>query len=94
VELEPGCWWVRIGAMPAVPRRPGAQRERERLQSRRLRAAELFAAKIHQAEVARQLGVPTQVVSVWHAHSQSGGPPRAAQPGVHFVLDDGADHSN
>jgi hypothetical protein len=44
--------------MPTVPRRPAAQRERERLQARRLRAAELFATGVHQAEVARQLGVP------------------------------------
>jgi transposase len=29
--------------MPTIPRRPAAQQERERLQARRLRAAELFA---------------------------------------------------
>jgi hypothetical protein len=43
--------------MPTVPRRPAAQRERDRLHARRLRAAELFAAVVRQAEVARQLGV-------------------------------------
>jgi transposase len=59
--------------MPTVPRRPAAQRERDRLQARRLRAAELFAAGVHQAEVARQLGVSAQAVSVWHARWKEGG---------------------
>jgi transposase len=72
--LELGRWWVRIGAMPTVPRRPAAQQERDRLQARRLRAAELFAAGVRQAQVARQLGVSTQAVSVWHARWQCGGP--------------------
>ncbi len=60
--------------MPTVPRRLAAQRERDRLQARRLRAAELFAAGVHQAEVARQLDVSAQAVSVWHARWQRGGP--------------------
>jgi transposase len=60
--------------MPTVPRRPAAQRERERLQARRLRAAELFAAGVHQVEVARQLKVSAQAVSVWHARWQRGRP--------------------
>ena len=34
--------------MPTVPRRRAAQRERDRLEARRLRAAELFAAAIRQ----------------------------------------------
>jgi transposase len=59
--------------MPTVPRRPAAQRERDRLEARRLRAAELFAAGVRQAEVARQLEVSPQAVSVWHARCQSGG---------------------
>jgi transposase len=59
--------------MPTVPRRPAAQRERQWLQSRRLRAAELFATGVRQAEVARQFGVPAQAVSVWHARWQAGG---------------------
>ena len=59
--------------MPTVPRRPAAQRERDRLQARRLHAAELFAAGIRQAEVARQLEVSAQAVSVWHARFQQGG---------------------
>ena len=60
--------------MPTVPRRPAAQRERDRLEARRLRAAELFAAGVHQAEVARQLEVSAQAVSVWHARWKAGGP--------------------
>jgi transposase len=60
--------------MPTVPRRPAAQRERDRLEGRRLRAAELFAAGVTQAEVARQLEVSAQAVSVWHARWQRGGP--------------------
>ena len=59
--------------MPTVPRRPAAQRERDRLQARRLRAAELFVAGVRQAEVARQLGVSAQGVSVWHARWQASG---------------------
>jgi hypothetical protein len=40
----------------AVPRRPAAQQQqRDRLQARWLRAAELLAAGVRQAEVARQL---------------------------------------
>ena len=59
--------------MPTVPRRPAAQRERDRLEVRRLRAAELFAAGVRQAEVARQLEVSAQAVSVWHACWEHGG---------------------
>ena len=59
--------------MPTVPRRPAAQRERDRLQARRLRAGELFAAGITQAEIARQLEVSAQAVSVWHARWSEGG---------------------
>jgi transposase len=59
--------------MPTVPRRSAAQRERDRLEARRLRAAELFAAGVRQAEVARQLEVSAQAVSVWHARWQEGG---------------------
>ena len=55
------------------PGRPGAQQERERLQARRLRAAESFASGVRQADVARQLGVSAQAVSVWHARWQAGG---------------------
>jgi transposase len=53
--------------MPTAPRRPQAHRKRQQLQARRLRAAELFAAGAHPAEVARQLGVSRQAASTWHA---------------------------
>jgi transposase len=59
--------------MPTVPRRLAAQRERDRLQARRLRAAELFTVGVHQAEVARRLEVSAQAVSVWHARWKQGG---------------------
>ena len=59
--------------MPTIPCRPGAQRERDRLEARRLRAGELFAAGVRQADVARQLGVSAQAVSIWHRRWQSGG---------------------
>jgi transposase len=60
-------------AMPTLARRPAAHQERERLQARRLGAAELFAIGVRQAEVARQLGVSPQTVSVWHARWRAGG---------------------
>jgi transposase len=59
--------------MPTVPRRPAAQQQRDWLEARRLRAAELFAAGVRQAEVARQLGVSRQAASVWHARWQASG---------------------
>ena len=59
--------------MPTAPRRPAAQQERDRLQARRLRAAGLFAAGVRQAEVARQLEVSAQAVSVWHGRWKEGG---------------------
>ena len=65
---------VRIGLMPTITRRPAAQQERERLQARRLRAAELFATGVHQAEVARQLGVSRQSVHLWYRRWQAEGP--------------------
>jgi transposase len=59
--------------MPTIARRPAAQQERQRLQARRLRAAELFAAGVRQAEVARQLGVSRQSVHLWHQRWQAEG---------------------
>jgi transposase len=59
--------------MPTVARRPAAQRERDRLQARRLRAAELFTAGVRQAEVARQLGVSRQSVHLWHQRWRAAG---------------------
>ena len=59
--------------MPTAPRRPQAERHRQQLHARRLRAAELFAAGVHPAEVARQLGVSRQSASTWHATWKTGG---------------------
>jgi len=60
--------------MPTIPRRPAAQRQRDRLEVRRLRAAELFAAGVRQAQVAHQLGVSVQAVNVWHRRWRASGP--------------------
>jgi transposase len=49
------------------------KKSRDRLEARRLRAAELLAAGVRQAEVARHLEVSAQAVSAWHARWQSGG---------------------
>ena len=68
VELELVAWPGQDQRMPTTFRRAAAQQERERRQARRLRAAELFAAGLRQAEVARQS------VSDWHARWQAGGP--------------------
>jgi putative transposase len=59
--------------MPTIARRPAAQQERERLQARRLRAAELFATGVRQAEVARQLGVSRQSAHLWYQRWQAAG---------------------
>jgi transposase len=59
--------------MPTIARRPAAQHQRDRLQARRLGAAELFAADVRQAEVARQLGVSRQRVHLWHQRWQAEG---------------------
>jgi transposase len=60
---------------PAMPtkRRPSPQDERAALEARRLHAAELFTQGRSQAEVAHQLGVSRQAVSVWHARFEEGG---------------------
>ena len=67
--------------MATTPRRPQAQRHRDQLQQRRLRAAELFAAGVHQADVARQLGVSRQAVSTWHGRWTAGGSAALASRG-------------
>lgn len=59
--------------MPTVARRPAAQHQRQWLQARRLRAAELFAIGVRQAEVARQLGVTRQSVHLWYQRWQADG---------------------
>jgi transposase len=60
---------------PPMPttRRPSAAEQRAEREARRLRAAELFSQGLHQAEVARQLGVSRQAVSRWHARLEQGG---------------------
>jgi transposase len=59
--------------MPTIARRPAAQQQRQRLQARRLRAGELFATGVRQAEVARHLGVSRQSVHLWHQRWQAEG---------------------
>jgi transposase len=58
--------------MPTI-RRPDPAEERAAREARRLQAAELFALGRSQAEVARDLGVSRQAVSVWHARFAQGG---------------------
>ena len=58
--------------MPTT-RRPDPAEERTAREARRLQAAELFALGHSQAEVARDLGVSRQAVSVWHARFTQGG---------------------
>jgi putative transposase len=60
--------------LATTPRRPQAQHHRDQLERRRLRAAELFAAGILQADVARRLGVSRQAVSTWHGRWNASGP--------------------
>jgi transposase len=67
--------------MPTTPRRSQAHHKRQQLQARRLRAAELFAADVHPAEVARQLGVSRQAASTWHAAWTVGGTSALASRG-------------
>lgn len=58
----------------AIRRKPTAERrDRQAFQERRLHAAELFAQDVHQAEVARTLGVSRQTVSRWHQRWQADG---------------------
>jgi transposase len=58
----------------ATRRKPTAERrDRQALEERRLHAAELFAQDVHQAEVARTLGVSRQTVSRWHQRWQADG---------------------
>lgn len=51
----------------------GVQRDFDQLESRRLKAAKLFAAGSSQAEVSRKLAVHRQSVSRWHAAWKAGG---------------------
>ncbi|HEX8858353.1 MAG TPA: winged helix-turn-helix domain-containing protein [Actinomycetes bacterium] len=58
--------------MAARDRKPVTERrDRQAFQDRRLQAAELFQQGIHQAEVARTLGVSRQTASRWQQRWQS-----------------------
>ena len=58
------------------------RRDPQALEERRLHAAELFAHDVHQAEVARTLGVSRQTVSRWHARWQADGTAGLASRGA------------
>src|ERR687898_2456310 len=67
----------------ATRRKPTAERrDPQALEERRLHAAELFAQGVHQAEVARILGVSRQTVSRWHARWQADGTAGLASRGA------------
>ena len=51
----------------------GVRRDFEKLEQRRLEAAELLRQGVHQAEVARQVGVHRQSVSRWALELEQGG---------------------
>ena len=68
--------------MPTVRRRPAAQPERARLRARRLGAAELFAAGVHQAQGARQLEVSAQAVSLWYGRFKAVEPRPGSRSGL------------
>jgi transposase len=53
--------------------RQGPPRDRETQEQTRLRAADLFARQVPQAEIARELGVDRKNVSRWHRRWQQGG---------------------
>jgi transposase len=66
-------WWQHE-PMATQDRKPTTtRRDRRAYQDRRLHAAELFQQGIHQAEVARTLGVSRQTVSRWHARWRADG---------------------
>src|SRR5262252_5332233 len=52
---------------------PGVRRDFEKLEERRLEAAELLRQGIHQAEVARRVGVHRQSVGRWAQELEQGG---------------------
>jgi transposase len=67
----------------ATRRKPIAERrDPQAFEERRLHAAELFAQDVHQAEVARTLGVSRQTVSRWHQRWQADGTAGLRSPGA------------
>jgi transposase len=66
-------WWQHE-PMATQDRKPTThRRDRQAFEDRRLHAADLFAQHVHQAEVARRLGVSRQTVSRWHQRWQADG---------------------
>jgi transposase len=75
-------WWQHE-PMATQDRKPTThRRDRQAFQDRRLHAADLFAQGIHQAEVARTLGVSRQTVSRWHQRWQGDGTAGLASRGA------------
>ena len=62
----------KYGVSRTAPRH-GPQRDFAAMEERRMRAADLFAKGVSQADIARELGVVHQTVSDWHEKWQSGG---------------------
>jgi transposase len=75
-------WWQHE-PMATQDRKPTTERrDRQAFQDRRLHAADLFQQGIHQAEVARTLGVSRQTISRWHARWQADGTAGLASRGA------------
>ena len=69
--------------MAARDRKPvTGRRDRQAFQDRRLQAAELFQQGVHQAEVARRLGVSRQTANRWQQRWQSDGAAGLASRGA------------
>jgi len=80
--------WFMLSAVGVRPRR-----DFDALEDRRLRAAELFAKGVSQADVARALSISRQSVSRWHAEwSRNGaeGLNKAGRAGRRPMLDEAA----
>jgi transposase-like protein len=56
----------------------GSKAEREQAEQRQLAAAELFAQKVPQVEIARRFGVTPQAVFVWRRRWLAEAPPGCA----------------
>ena len=57
----------------AKPKPVGPRRDFKAMEERRMRAADLFAKNVSQADIARELGVVHQTVSDWHEKWLQGG---------------------
>jgi transposase len=68
------CDHERMSIQPSGRRtRRGPLRDRDAQQQLRLRAAEMFARRVPQAEIARELGTDPRNVSRWYRRWQDGG---------------------